>query len=111
MSECSNSRELWSDITVWIKNIMGIDLQLSKEKKVLGYPYLDHHFFPLNFILVHSRKSIFWYAYHNFNLDFFILQIILKGCFLEAENLAKTNSKIGKFKRIWGAWNQLLLNC
>ena len=111
MSECSKSGELWSDITVWIKNKMGIDLQLSKEKKVLGYLHLDHHFFPLNFILVHSRKYIFWCAYHNFNLNFFMLQKILKGCFLEEENLAKTNSRIGKFNRIWGAWNQLLLNC
>ena len=70
MSECSKSSELWSNIAAWIKNRMGIILQFSKEEQVLGYFKLDNHFFPLNFILVHSRKYIFWCAYHGFYLNF-----------------------------------------
>ena len=90
---------------------MGITLHFSVQEKIIGYTKSNNCFIPLNFILIYARKYIFWCARNDFDLNFFMLQTMLKRLFLEEENLAKINFKFEHFNLVWGQWKQLLLKC
>ena len=62
MSECSESNGLWSNICTWIKNRLNMDVCLSSQDKILAYVSNNSNFIPLNFVLIHSCKYIFWCA-------------------------------------------------
>ena len=110
MSECSESNVLWSNICTWIKNRLNIDVCLSNEDKILAYVSNNSNYVPLNFILIHSRKYIFWCAKNMYKLNFYMLQQILKNCFFEEESLAKLHFKLERFNHVWSYWKNLFVN-
>ena len=111
MSECLESNGLWSNICTWIKNRLNMDVFLSSQDKILAYVSNNSNFIPLNLVLIHSRKYIFWYAKNRYKLNFYMLQQILKNCFFEEETLAKLHFKLERFNRIWSNWKKLFVNC
>ena len=111
MSECPQSNELWSNICSWIKNVINVDVCLSSLDKILGYASNNNNFIPLNFILIHSRKYIFWCTRNKYKLNFYVLHKTLKNYFFEEESLAKLFFKSERVNCIWSNWKQLLVNC
>ena len=87
MSEFSESNGLWSNICTWIKNRLNMDMCLSSQDKILAYVSNNSNFVPLNFVLIHSRKYIFWCAKNTYKLNFYMLQQILKKCFFLKKKL------------------------
>ena len=83
MSECPQSNELWSNICSWIKNVINVDVCLSSLDKILGYVSSNNNFIPLNFIIIYSRKYIFWCTRNKCKLNFYVLQKMLKITFLK----------------------------
>ena len=109
MSECSESNGLWSNICTYYmdKNRLNMDVCLSSQDKILAYVSNNSNFVPLNFILIHSRKYIFWCAKNKYKLNFYMLQQILKNCFFEEESLAKLHFKLERFNHVWPNWKTL----
>ena len=107
MVDCLKTNELWLNICNWIKNKLGIELKLGNVEKILGYYIYDRNFTPLNFVLLNTRRYIFWCARKNHNLNFYLLQSFLRNCLFEEETLAKLNNRIAKFKHQWESWRLL----
>ena len=107
LAECPESNELWKNVTTWVKNKIGINLRIGNVEKILGYHYCDKNFTPVNFLLLHTRKYIFWCARKNHSLNFYFLQSTLKQFLFEEETLAKLNNTIEKFNYLWDSWKIL----
>ena len=61
--------------------------------KILGYLTFDMHFWPLNFLLLTTRKYIFWCVTNNYLPDIYFLQKEIKRRFIEQELLHTTQNK------------------
>ena len=70
--------QLWVNIQEWINNKLGINLILTNLMKLHGYLINDQKFWPLNLILMITRKYIFWCAKNNYKLNIFFLQKEIK---------------------------------
>ena len=106
MVDCLKTNELWLNICNWMKNKLGFELKLGNVGKILGYYIYDRNFTPLNFVLLNTRRYIFWCARKNHNLNFYLLQSFLRNCLFEEETLAKLN-RIAKFNHQWESWRLL----
>ena len=107
MVDCPQTSELWLNICNWIKNKLGLELKLGNVEKILGYYILDRNFTPLNFVLLHTRRYIFWCVRNNHHLNFYLLQSFLRNSLFEEETLAKLNNKIAKYNHQWDHWRPL----
>ena len=107
LSECQESTKLWQNKVNWVKNKIGVELRLGNVEKVLGYYTFDRNFTPVNFLLLHTRKYIFWCARKTHNLNFYLFQSTLKHCFSEEQTLAKLNNRSEKFNYVWEFWSFL----
>ena len=60
--------QLWDNIQQWTNNNkLGINLVLINLIKIHGYLINDQNFWPLNLILMITRKYIFWSAKKTIN--------------------------------------------
>ena len=58
--KCREVTQLWDNIQQWINNKLGENLVLTNLMKLHGYLQNDQKFWPLNLILMITRKYIFW---------------------------------------------------
>ena len=59
-ANCREVTQLWNNIQQWVNNKLGINLVLTNLMKLHGYIITDQNFWPLNLILMITRKYIFW---------------------------------------------------
>ena len=105
--ECPISSLLWEHLANWIDKKVGMKLTIDKTMKILGYQNQDLHFWPLNFVLLITRKYIFWCAIKQFPLDIYFLQKEIKNRFKEQEYLFKIKSMPEAFSKRWEIWSCL----
>ena len=101
--------QLWDNIQQWINNKLGVNLVLTNLMKLHGYLLNDQKFWPLNLILMITRKYIFWCAKNNYKLNIFFLQKEIKITYLEQETLSLINSQSTQFERRWNIWKYILI--
>ena len=49
------------NVRQWTSNKLGFNLIITNLMKILGYLSNDLNFWPLNLILVVTRRHVFWY--------------------------------------------------
>ena len=48
--------QLWKNIQQWMKNKIGVNITSTRTMKILGYLVRDENFWPLNVVLIPTRK-------------------------------------------------------
>ena len=99
--------QLWVNIQEWIINKLGINLTLTNLMKLHGYLINDQKFWPLNLILMITRKYIFWCAKNDYKLNIFFLQKEIKKAYVEQETLSLINSQSDQFQQKWNFWKRI----
>ena len=106
-SECEEVNQLWSNVEGWISNKLKLNLRFTKMMKILGYLTIDQYFWPLNLILLVTRKYIFWCSKKNFKLNIYFLQSQVQQVYIEQETLSLINMKSDLFKKRWNFWSNI----
>ena len=68
---CREVTNLWEKVQQWIQRKIGIDIKLTATLKILGHIVKDEHFWPLNMVLMTTRKYIFWCSRKGDKLNVF----------------------------------------
>ena len=105
--KCKEVTNLWENVQHWIQRKIGITLRLTPLMKMLGYIVKDENFWPLNLVLISTRKYIFWCSRKGLKLNIFFLQQEVYSIYLEQENLSLLNSRQAQFKKRWDFWKNL----
>ena len=105
--QCREVSPLWENVEEWIKNKLRINITLTTSIQLLGYLIKDQHFWPLNLILMTTRKYIFWCSKNSFKPNIYLLQKEIKKTFLEQETLSKINSRQAQFNKRWNLWRNI----
>ena len=106
-SECTKVKCLWQNLRNWIANKIGVNITLDSVTKILGYLQFDQYFWPLNFILIITRKYIFWCCRNNFPFDIYFLQKEVKRKYSEQETLYKIKGCGNIFSKRWSLWKNI----
>ena len=106
-AECITVCPLWDNLRAWMLNKVGVNIMLNTVMKIVGYTELDQHFWPLNFVLIVTRKYIFWCSKKDFPLDIYFLQKEIKRKFIEQETLYKIKGHGNIFNKRWIVWRKL----
>ena len=100
LSECDAVITLWNNVCNWIHQKIGIDFNFSKSMKILGYLVKDSNFWPVNFILLLTRRYIFWCSRKGYALNIFSLQLEVKQIYLEQQMLQNINQRGNYFDNV-----------
>ena len=73
-AECPSVVHLWENLGKWIFNKIGLNFYIDGTMKILGYLTFDMHFWPLNFLLLTTKKYIFSCVTNNYLPDIYFLQ-------------------------------------
>ena len=108
-NKCKEVTSLWTNIERWIKNKLGVNITLTTPMKILGYLIRDENFWPLNLVLIVTRRYIFWCSKNNFHLNIYFLQKEVRKTYDEQEALSKMNLQFDTFNRKWVFWKNLFI--
>ena len=103
--KCEKTTELWNNIQQWINIKVPVNLSLTSLMKLLGYLVKDESFWPLNFILMITRKYIFWCSKKGTNF----IQKEIKKCCLEQTTLSLINLQSDRFNKRWNIWKNVFV--
>ena len=106
-AKCNKSKQLWENVVLWIKNKIGFHLQLSDTAKILGYLQMDVNFWPINFIVLVTRKYIYWCSRKGYAMNIFHLQKEIKKIFLEQTLFFQLESQDNNFSKKWADWKTI----
>ena len=67
----------------------------------MGHAFIEHSFWPINFVLLITRFYIFKYAKDNKTLSLSQLEKLIKSKYTEQEMLSYVNNGIDTFDRRW----------
>ena len=73
--ECNKVQDLWSNIKQWIFMKTGITINFSKSIKLLGFHEMDHKYWPLNLVILLTKKYIFSCARKELRLNIFNIKM------------------------------------
>ena len=111
LHRCREVTNLWENNgQQWMQRKLGIDIRLTPTMKMLGYIVKDENFWPLNLVLMTTRKYIFLCSRKGFKLNVFFLQQEVHRIFLEQETLSYLNSREAQFNKRWEFWRNLFVN-
>lgn len=108
-SECTKSQVLWQNVLSWIRSSINVNITLNRNMKLLGYTEQDPNFWPMNFILIITRKYIFTKATDFGHLNIYYLQKLIHKKYTDQETLSKLNDK-PSFQENWVVWKQIFDN-
>ena len=106
--ECGVVQELWHNVSQWIARKIGFQIELTNDEKILGYYKTDQNFWPLNFVILITKKYIYWCSCKEMNLDIYFLQKEFSRVFIEQKTLFRINLNQNNFDRKWEQWNGLV---
>ena len=106
-SECTKSHSLWQNVISWIKSSINLNINLTKNMKILGYTEQGPNFWPLNFILTITRQYIFTKAKDLGQLNIYHLQKLIHKRYTEQETLSTLNGKTNPFQEKWVVWKKI----
>ena len=103
---CEFVKDLWNDLKRWMFNKLNIQIELTYQRQILGYGEFDIHFWPLNFVLTATRYCVYWCP-KKIQLNFYFLQVDIRGKYSEQKHLAKINLLEEIFSKKWLIWERL----
>ena len=106
-SSCTETTQLWNDIQNWINHRISVNLTLTSQMKILGYLKNDQHFWPLNFIIMTTKKYIFYSTKKSKILCITTLQQEVKKHYLEQKTIYRKNLQIEEFTKKWMIWKNI----
>ena len=98
---------LWRDIQNWIHNKVGLDIEITNSMKLFGYLERNRIFSPLSFIILITKKYIYWCAKTDFKINIYFLQKEVELAFNEQKMLSKINLLETNFLNKWQLWLNL----
>ena len=104
---CNKVNSLWKNLQTWIETKTGSAFNFSDTDKILGCAFIEHSFWPVNFILLITRFYIFKCAKDNKTLSLSQLQKLIKTKYTEQEMLSNINNGINTFDRRWSLWSDI----
>ena len=104
-TECPIVNTLWENMRQWVSNKTHIQIELSKIVKVFGYLIQDQNFWPINFIILTTRKYIFWCSQKKKNPELGVLKKEIKNAYHEQLYVSKVNFSEEIFNKKWNIWN------
>ena len=107
--ECNKVQDLWSNIKQWIFMKTGITINFSKSIKLLGFHEMDHKYWPLNLVILLTKKYIFSCARKELRLNIFNLQNEVYRVFSEQKMLFDVKSQQIIFGKRWELWKNLFV--
>ena len=105
--KCKEVKQLWNNVQQWIKNKLAINLEFTTLMKTLGYLETDNNFWPINLILMSTRKYIFWCSKNAKKPNMFYLQKEIKKIYYEQRILSILNCKPETFNKRWFFWKNI----
>ena len=109
-AQCVKIKDLWKNICTWVESKINVKINFTHAVKTLGYFTQDEHFWPLNFILIVTRKYIFTCSKKENSLNIYHLQKMIKERFQEQESLCKINMRHCTFENNWIVWKHIFEN-
>ena len=101
---CSKVIPIWQNIESWISNKVGIKLRITDSMKILGYIERNKDYWPINFVILVTKKYIYWCSKKGFMLNIYFLQKEIRKIFDEQRALAKVNLNETSFMNMWDHW-------
>ena len=101
---CSKVIPIWQNIESWISNKVGIKLRITDSMKILGYIERNKDYWPINFVILVTKKYIYWCSKKGFMLNVYFLQKEITKIFDEQRALAKVNLNETSFMNMWDHW-------
>ena len=95
------------NIKQWIKRKVNYQLHMTQISNIFGYCIQDQNFKPVNFILLISRKYIFWCAQNKCIPNFLQLKNLIHQRYREQQYLANLKS-LDEFDREMRTWKDFL---
>ena len=77
-SKCEKANVLWDNVKTWIQNKLPINFNITDSMKILGHLTYDKNFWPLNLILLVTRKYLYWCSSNDFKVNIYYLQKEMK---------------------------------
>ena len=102
--ECLEICELWKNLENWILIKIGTSIKFTDDVKILGYYQHDQNYWPINLILLTTKRYIFWCSQKNFRPSIYLLQTEIKKSFTKQKHLYEINSNISTFNKKLGIW-------
>ena len=106
-SKCEKANVLWENVKIWIQNKLAINFNITDSMKILGYLTYDKHFWPLNLILLVTRKYLYWCSRNDFKINIYYLQKEMKKMFIEQKCLNEIKYQNREFSKKWAVWQNL----
>ena len=66
---CSKVIPIWQNIESWISNKVGIKLKVTDSMKILGYIERNKDYWPINLVILVTKKYIYWCSKKGFMLN------------------------------------------
>ena len=101
---CSVLSQLWLDIQEWLYTKTRINLPLTNQTKILGHTKADYFFWPLNFIILITKKYIFKCSKTGNKINFCSLLKEVKKHYQEQKTLAMMNQQVYRFNKRFDRW-------
>ena len=86
-----------------------ITVNFSKSIKLLGFHEMDHNYWPLNLVILSTKKYIFSCARKKLRLNIFNLQNEVARVFSEQKMLFDIKSQQIIFNKRWELWKNLFV--
>ena len=106
-SKCEKANILWENVKIWIQNKFAINFNITDSMKILGYLTYDKNFWPLNLILLVTRKYLYWCSRNDFKINIYYLQKEMKKMFIEQKCLNEIKYQNREFSKKWAVWQNL----
>ena len=101
---CSKVIPIWQNIELWISNKVGIKLKVTDSMKILGYIERNKDYWPINLVILVTKKYIYWCSKKGFMLNIYFLQKEIRKSLDEQRALAKVNLNEICFMNMWDHW-------
>ena len=72
--------------------------------KNLGYLTYDKNFWPLNLIILVTRKYLYWCSRNDFKVNIYYLQKEMTMIFTEQKSLIEIKYQSREFIKTWAVW-------
>ena len=106
-TKCDRANALWENVKQWIQNKLAINVTITDSMKILGYLTYDNNFWPINLILLVTRKYLYLCSRNNFKINIYYLQKEAKKIFLEQKCLNQIKYQNNEFIKKWAVWQSL----
>ena len=105
--QCHKVVSIWRNIESWICNKIGKNIKITDSMIIFGSPEKSKDYWPINFIILATKRYVYWCSKRNFTLNIYFLQLEIKKLFDEQRLLAKLNLKESSFLKSWDPWIEI----